>query len=108
VHEINEIVVNVGIAETVFPYEGLEVRTGTNGDCMAGRHQCSAQCDIGLNITSRTNRQNQDFHVDASLANRWGGVGAGGIKPTGYPITLSFHLHLHRYWNISTKVTILT
>lgn len=68
-HEIDEIVVNVGIAETVFPYEGLEVRTGANGDFMAGLHQCSAQCDIGLNITSCTNRHNQDLYADASLAN---------------------------------------
>ena len=68
VHEIDEIVVNVGVAETVFPNEGLEVRTGTNGDFMAGFHQCSAQCDIGLNIASGTNRRNQDLHADASLA----------------------------------------
>jgi len=69
VHEINEIVVNVSIAETVFTYKGLEVCTGTNGDFIAGHRQCPAQCDVWLNITSRTNRYNQDFHADASLAN---------------------------------------
>ena len=58
VHEIDEVVVNVGIAETVFPYEELEVRTGANGDFIAELHQCSAQCDTELNITSCTNRHN--------------------------------------------------
>jgi hypothetical protein len=36
---------------------------------MAGLHQCSAQCDIGLNIALRTNGHNQDLHVDTLLAN---------------------------------------
>ena len=69
VHEIDEVVVDVGIAEPVFPYEGLEVRTGANGDFMAGPLQCSTQCDIGLNITSCTYRHNQDLHADTFLVN---------------------------------------
>ncbi|MGD1975569.1 MAG: hypothetical protein PVH85_28360 [Desulfobacterales bacterium] len=45
------------------------MRTGTNSDIMADLHQCSAQCDVRLNITSCTNRRNNDLHADASLAN---------------------------------------
>ena len=68
-HEVDKIVVYVGIIETVFPYEGLEVCTGANRDFMAGRHQCLAQGDIGLYITSCANCRNQNLHADILLAN---------------------------------------
>ena len=69
VHEIDEIVVNICIIETVFPDEGLEVCTRANGDLIAGLQQCSTQCHIWLNITSCTNRCNDDFHTDAFPGN---------------------------------------